>query len=99
MDIYKNLLNDELQEILMYVKDEPLFFDDEKRLLSKDEIINYKDELLIDINIIPLIDFFDNNYLIYNIDNNKFQMMDIFDNTIWKDIESIKNYINEIKNY
>ena len=98
MDRYKEIENEELQEILKFVKEEPLFFGDEKRLLSKSEIINYKDELNIDLNedIIPLIDLYDNNFLIYNISKNKFQMMDISDDIIWKDVDSIHNYINEI---
>ena len=98
---YREIKNEELQEILKFVTEEPIFFGDEKRLLSKSEIINYKDELNIDLNedIIPLIDLCDNNFLIYNISKNKFQMMDISDDIIWKDVDSIHNYINEIYSY
>lgn len=98
MDRYEKIENEELQAILKYVKDEPLFFGEEKRLLSKGEITNYKNEFNIDIDmdIIPLIDLYDNNFLIYNIAENKFQMMDISDDTFWKDVASIRDYINEI---
>lgn len=101
MDRYEKIENEELQEILKYVKDEPLFFGEEKRLLSKSEIINYKNEfnINIDVDIIPLIDLYDNNFLIYNIAENKFQMLDISDDKIWKNVDSISNYISEIAQY
>ena len=98
MDRYKEIENEELKKILEFVKEEPLFFGDEKRLLSESEIINYKDELNIDLDedIIPLIDLYDNNFLIYNIEKNKFQIMDISNDIFWKDVDSIQKYINEI---
>ena len=98
MDRYKEIKNEELQKILKFVEEVPIFFGEEKRLLSKSEIVNYKEEFDIDldVDIIPLIDLYDNNFLIYNISENKFQIMDISDDIIWKDIDSIQNYINEI---
>ena len=101
MDRYEKIDNEELQEILKYVKDEPLFFGEEKRLLSKSEIANYKNEfnINIDVDIIPLIDLYDNNFLIYKIAENKFQMLDISDDKIWKNVDSISNYISEIAQY
>ena len=99
MDRYKEIENLELKTILAFVKDEPIFFDDEKRLLSKHEILNYKVELKMDLDIIPLIDLYDNNYLIYNIQENKFQLFDISEEIIWKNVRSIISYINLIRRY
>ena len=99
MNKYENIDNSELKKILMFVKDEPIFFDDEKRLLSKQEILNYKVELQTNLDIVPLIDLYDNNYLIYNIAENQFQLLDISDDTIWKNVSSIIDYINLIEQY
>lgn len=86
--------NFELNKILSFVKDEPIFFDENKRLLSKSEIIEYKNELNISKeDIIPLIDLCDNNFVIYDIKKNGFIIMDISDDFI-RHIDSIKNYIN-----
>ena len=65
------------------------------RLLSKDEINNYKMELGIDIdNIVPLIDLFDNNFLIYNKVKNTFEKLNIVDETIYEREETIEKYLN-----
>ena len=98
MEKYEKIENQELQELLKYVKDEPLFFGEEKRLLSKSEIANYKNEfsINIDVDIIPLIDLYNNNFLIYNIVENKFQIVDLSDDTIWKNVDSIRDYISKI---
>ncbi len=93
-----NIENEELQEILKYVGDEPLFLNDEMRLLSKDEINNYKMELGIDIdNIVPLIDLFDNNFLIYNKVKNTFEKLNIVDETIYEREETIEKYLKLLR--
>ena len=46
--------------------------------------------------IIPLIDLYDNNFLIYNIKNDKFQILDISDDFIY-DVDSIQKYMDNIK--
>jgi len=89
--------NDDLKQMIKWIKDEPIFFDEEKRLLSKSEILNYKEELTINIECIPLIDLFDNNYVIYNIEDKEFQIFDISDNSIVKRGISIDNYIELIR--
>lgn len=100
MNELKNINNNELQEILKYVEDEPVFFYDEMRLLSKEEIINYKKELNIEMdNIIPLIDLYDNNFLIYNINENVFEKLNIVDKTIFGKINSIEEYLKLLKEY
>lgn len=85
--------NEELKRIISFVKEESIFFDEDKRLLSRDEIINYKKYLNLNIDIIPLIDCWDNSFLVYNLNNQKFQMCDVSSETLYKDITSIENYI------
>lgn len=86
--------NQELNEIINFVKDSPVFFaDNTKRLLSMEEILNYKTELNINIDIIPLVDEGDNSFLIFNKKENKFQMCDISSELCYKNIENIKKYL------
>jgi hypothetical protein len=95
----KKYENEELNTILTLVQKDPIFFDNEKRLLSQDEILNYKEELKTNLDIIPLVDLYDNNYLVYNLTSNKYQLLDISQDLLWKDIESIADYIKSIENY
>ncbi len=70
------------------------------RLLSKDEILNYQEELNIKMdNIITLIDLYDNNFLIYNINKNIFEKLNIVDETIFDKTNTIENYLKLLKNY
>ena len=101
MDNYfANIDNNELQEILKYVEEEPIFFYDEMRLLSKEEIINYKEELNVEMdNIIPLIDLYDNDFLVYNIAENVFGKLSIDDETFFERTNSIENYLKLLREY
>lgn len=99
VEIINRISNSELNEILNYCKDESIFFDKETRLLSISEIINYKEELKIKMDIIPIIDIYDNNYIVFDITNNQFAMMDISEEVIFKKLESIEEYIEKVKQY
>lgn len=92
---FSYIKNEEVQKILKYVKNEPIFFGDNMRLLSEEEIINYKRELGLEIdNILPLIDLNDNNFLIYKLDENTFEKLNIVDGTFFCKIDSIENYLD-----
>ena len=87
--------NEELKLLLSYVNSEPIFFN-EKRLVSIDEINDYKEDLLIDIECIPLIDLYDNYYIIYDLKENEFQIYDISEDVIVEKNISLNNYIKEL---
>lgn len=87
--------NEELKLLLSYVNSEPIFFN-EKRLVSIDEINDYKEDLLIDIECIPLIDLYDNYYIIYNLKENEFQIYDISEDVIVEKNITIQKYIDEL---
>lgn len=87
--------NEELKLLLSYINSEPIFFN-EKRLVSIDEINDYKEDLLIDIECIPLIDLYDNNYIIYNLKENEFQIYDISEDVIVAKNITIQKYIDEL---
>ncbi len=93
-----SITNEELLKLIKYVKDEPIFLLNNIRLLSMDEILDYKEELKIDKSIIPLIDLCDNNFLVFDIENKEFQILDISDEQLWKKIDSIENYISMLEN-
>lgn len=97
---FASIENQELQEILKYVGTEPIFFYDEMRLLSEKEIINYKEELGIKIdNIIPLIDLYDNDFLIYNTNENVFEKLNITYETFFDKTNTIEKYLELLKEY
>ena len=45
-------------------------------------------------NIIPLIDLYDNNFLIYNINEDVFEKINIVDETVFGKTNTIENYLN-----
>ena len=94
-DKLSSINNEELKLLLSYVNSKPIFFN-EKRLVSIDEINDYKEDLLIDIECIPLIDLYDNYYIIYDLKENEFQMYCISDDVIVKKNISVNNYIKEL---
>ena len=65
--IYKVSLNDEVSKLVSYA-DTVDFFDEERRALSFDEIVDASEELEVDtveLGIIPLIDAYDCTYIVY----------------------------------
>ena len=70
------------------------------RLLSKDEILNYKEELLVDVdNIIPLIYLYNNDFVIYDINKNVFATLNIVDEVIYDEKNSIDSYLCLLKDF
>lgn len=78
-----------------------LFFlneSNECRLLSKEEINDYKKHLGTNVdNIIPLIDLMDNNFIVYVKEENDFKMLNTTDDILYKNVDNINNYIELIK--
>lgn len=94
-DKLSSINNEELKLLLSYVNSEPIFFN-EKRLVSIDEINDYKEDLLIDIECIPLIDLYDNYYIIYDLKGNEFQIYDISEDVVVEKNITIQKYIDEL---
>ena len=88
--------NNELKEILKLVKEDVVFLGENKRLLSKGEIENYKEELAITIDIIPLIDLGDNIFIVYDNSDEKFKKCNISEEILYGEIHSIEKYIEQI---
>lgn len=92
-------IDGELKEILSLCGNESIFFDDESRLLSIEEILNSKEEMLLEAKVIPIIDKYDNNFVAYDIFNKCFIDFDISTDFIGDKIDSIRCYIDKIKEY
>ncbi len=93
LEKYKDINNKNLLELLEKVNREPIFLEDNQRLLSEDEILNYNAELEIVIkNIIPLIDFYDNNFLVYDELEKKFKMFNIVDELFYENLKITNKY-------
>ena len=88
--------NNELKEILELVKESSIFFGENKRLLSKSEIENYKEDLAITVDIIPLIDLADNIFIVYDNNDEKFKKCNISEEVLYGEIHSIEKYIEQI---
>lgn len=91
-----------MKKILSYVSDTPIFFAENKRLLSKDEIENFEQQYECKINIyISLIDIYDNDFIVFDSQNEIFGLFNIVDETFFKKIdidkiiEELKKFLNE----
>lgn len=96
LKVYYNS-NIELKTILSLVSDMPVFYEQNKKLLSVDEIINYKENLNITDELIPLIYLSDNDFVVYDINTNNFALYNIVDDLFFENLRSINDYINSIK--
>lgn len=91
--------NKKLEEFLNLVKEKSVFIDDtEERILYDKEIINYKNNLQIDMDIILLVDIGNNDYVAFNLNENKFQLFNIVDKIFFQDVD-IDKYINKLKEF
>ena len=93
LEKYKDINNKILLDLLEKVNRERIFLEDNQRLLSEDEILNYNAELEIVIkNIIPLIEFYDNNFLVYDELEKKFKMFNIVDELFYENLKITNKY-------
>ncbi len=89
-----NIDNKELNMILEFVDEDSDMTIRDNRILSLDEILNYKKKIETKYNIIPLMECSEGSYLVYNIDNDEFQLLDIVNDVVTKKLEHIREYIN-----
>ncbi len=87
-------IDGQLRTLLYFCKNEPIFFDIEKKLLSIDEILNSKEELQLTKDIIPLIDLYDNDFLGYDVLNKEFVKFNISTDDVYIKLDSIQIYID-----
>lgn len=77
----------EIIQKIVSTNDETIFFDDDTRILSLNEIIDAEKDLHVDFiskKIIPLADFGENDFIVYHFDDNIWSKFNIVDETMFK---------------
>lgn len=72
-----------------------MFLSDERRILSYEEVLHAKEQLHVDFNsyeILPLIDCYDNNFIVYNHKNDEWNMFDIIDECIFDTKKNLTDF-------
>jgi hypothetical protein len=82
--LYKTTLSSELKKIISLNKD-GVSYDDKSvfKGLSSDEILNAYDNLYVDfveLNLVPLFDISDSEYIVYDLEKRCYAIFDISDN-------------------
>ena len=99
IDVIESLYTKDLTEIILKMisnADEPIFLDDDSRILSYSEIVDAEKDLHVKFKekgIIPLVDCGDNDFIVYQFNNRKFSKFNIVDETIFKEKQSIEEIL------
>lgn len=93
--IYSTNLNTLLSQIISYADKED-FIDDERRVLSFKEIL--KPEKYLEFNfakkkLIPIIDAYDNIFIVYILDEDRWARFSISDSTLYKKRSTLKEVL------
>jgi bacterioferritin (cytochrome b1) len=93
---YGYQLSVEAKKIVSYSEGGSFFEDDDLiRILAIDEIINANEELNVDFvqqKLLPLIDTGDNNFIVFNFENNRWCKFNIVDETRYRESTSLFDY-------
>ncbi len=84
-ELYNAVLDYNVSKVISYA-DTVDFFDEERRALSFDEIINAKSEIDADVvsnGILPLIDAYDCTYVVYLVRDKKWARFSSVDATVY----------------
>lgn len=92
---YKTNLTDFTAHAVSYA-DEQGFFDEERRALSYSEILNPIKFLKFDFikaGLIPIVDTYDNTYVVYAIDEGKWAKFSLSDRVLFKKKDTFKEVV------
>ena len=92
---YETEINDIVAQIVS-LADKVDFFDEERRALSFQEIANPKEQMKYDFvskGLIPLIDAYDNTYVVYMISEKKWAKYNIVDQVLFKKREKLESVL------
>lgn len=93
--VYGIQVNDTIAGILS-VADQIDFFDEERRALAYAEILNPVEKMdidFVDLQAIPLIDAYDNTYIVYMIREKKWAKYNSIDNVFFKKKDSLSEVL------
>lgn len=94
---YKSKLPLIIQQIISY-SNNPVFLDEDKKVLSYKEILKASEELHVDFNkyrLIPLIDCYDNDFISYNFEKKEYCIFNVNDYCIFKNKPRLADYFEE----
>ena len=84
--IYEPKLSETVKKIISNA-DESIFFDDEYRMLSYQEIVDAQADLHVDFKkkgLIPVADCGENDFIVYHMADNSWSKFNIIDETVFK---------------
>ena len=94
------LYADNLPEIVLKIissAKETVFLDDDNRMLSYEEIVDAEKDLHVNFKekgMIPLIDCGDNDFIVYNFNDSSWSKINIVDETVFKNRNSIYDLLS-----
>ena len=94
-EIYGFTPTEEIKKIIS-ICDESVFIGDECRLLAYSEIQNASEELHVDFagqKILPLFDYFDNDFIVWHFDEQNWSMYNITDQIAFKVREHLSDLL------
>lgn len=99
VDRIESLYADNLPEIIQKIVSnsrEAVFFDDDSRVLSYDEIVDAEKDLHVsfkDKGILPLVDCGDNDFIVYHFADKTWSKFNITDETIFRKKNSLEELL------
>lgn len=94
--VYSTHLPDEVSRLIAFTSDNSIFIADERRLLSFKEILHAADTMHVDFvryGIIPLIDCYDNDFIVFNFKTQSWSMFNIVDQISFNDGQELKDLL------
>ncbi|MBR5210585.1 MAG: hypothetical protein IKV67_12130 [Paludibacteraceae bacterium] len=94
-DLYKCDISDEVKQIVSNC-DETIFFDDDSRVLSFDEILDAEEDLHVEFikkKMLPLFDCLDNDFVVYKTDTHTWMKFNIVDEIDYEEADSLEEIL------
>lgn len=94
-NLYKTKLSELVKKIISHA-DRASFFEDERRALTYSEIINPLDSLgcdFISLNLIPIIDVYDNTYIVFDYMHNTWGEYNISDEILFNESNTFQELL------
>ena len=92
---YKAPLSDTVKKIVSNSEDS-VFFDDDYRILSFDEIVDAENDLHVGFaekGIIPIVDCGENDFIVYHFHDDFWSKFNIIDETVSKKQETLEDFL------
>ena len=98
-ELFGMSLNDDLKHIVSVVLDD-YFIDEKCRVISLKEILRTEDFIGVDfteLNMIPLVDCKDDDYIVFNFNTQKYEMYNIYEEVSFREANNLEMLLDSIK--